>query len=147
MNVRSGVFACCRTMAPQTVRRFGWAATIWTILFVCIERHMTWSRHGHLPGAQESDLIQAFDESATFEDQLIAIFDTPAPWVPIGTYAVENLEVYFEANQDSTHPSPCQGGAQVFTAPSAESSKVHCPQRDAFLHHPVERRPPFTGSS
>ncbi|KAI8987390.1 hypothetical protein BDF20DRAFT_814535 [Mycotypha africana] len=48
------------------------------------------------PEYKESDYIQSFNETHTFNDHLEIMFEQPAPWDAKHEYNPKNLEVYFE---------------------------------------------------
>jgi hypothetical protein len=48
------------------------------------------------PEYKESDYIQAFNETNTFQDHLEVMFEQPAPWDVRKDYTIGNIEVYFE---------------------------------------------------
>ncbi|KAI9485528.1 MAG: hypothetical protein EXX96DRAFT_545450, partial [Benjaminiella poitrasii] len=48
------------------------------------------------PEYKESDYIQSFNETHTFQDHLEVMFEQPAPWDARHEYTIDNIEVYFE---------------------------------------------------
>lgn len=48
------------------------------------------------PEYKESDYIQAFNETNTFQDHLEVVFEQAAPWDTRKDYTLDNIEVYFE---------------------------------------------------
>ncbi|KAL4207191.1 hypothetical protein AB4K20DRAFT_1919862 [Rhizopus microsporus] len=48
------------------------------------------------PEYKESDYIQSFNETNTFQDHLEVIFEHPAPWDAKHEYTADSVEVYFE---------------------------------------------------
>ncbi|KAG2194311.1 hypothetical protein INT46_005338 [Mucor plumbeus] len=48
------------------------------------------------PEYKESDYIQSFNETNTFQDHLEIMFEQPAPWDLRNEYTIDNIELYFE---------------------------------------------------
>ncbi|RCI05287.1 hypothetical protein CU098_007523 [Rhizopus stolonifer] len=57
---------------------------------------LSWPVFFLYPEYKESDYIQSFNETNTFNDHLELMFEQPAPWDTKHQYTVDNLEVYFE---------------------------------------------------
>lgn len=48
------------------------------------------------PEYKESDYIQQFNETNTFDDHLQVMFEHPAPWDTQHKYNADSVEIYFE---------------------------------------------------
>ncbi|GAB5591039.1 HSP70/90 co-chaperone [Umbelopsis nana] len=57
---------------------------------------LSWPVFFLYPEYKESDYIQAFNETNTFQDHLEVMFEQPAPWDVRKDYTIGNIEVYFE---------------------------------------------------
>ncbi|RUP48794.1 hypothetical protein BC936DRAFT_143974 [Jimgerdemannia flammicorona] len=73
---------------------------------------LTWPVFFLYPEYKESDHIQAFDETHTFQDHLDVIFEHPAPWDQRENYTARGVEVYFEHNA-GLHPGLVKVGKKL----------------------------------
>ncbi|KAH8556912.1 hypothetical protein BGW37DRAFT_29977 [Umbelopsis sp. PMI_123] len=73
---------------------------------------LSWPVFFLYPEYKESDYIQAFNETNTFQDHLEVMFEQPAPWDARKDYTVNNIEVYFE-NTSGLHPTLVKIGKKL----------------------------------
>ncbi|KAJ2959127.1 hypothetical protein NQZ79_g5391 [Umbelopsis isabellina] len=73
---------------------------------------LSWPVFFLYPEYKESDYIQAFNETNTFQDHLEVMFEQPAPWDVRKDYTLDNIEIYFE-NTSGLKPSLMKIGKKL----------------------------------
>lgn len=73
---------------------------------------LSWPVFFLYPEYKESDYIQAFNETNTFQDHLEVMFEQPAPWDAKQEYTMDNIEIYFE-NTSGLRPTLVKIGKKL----------------------------------